>query len=100
MFLNMLQVLCDFKHFNILTTVKYYDELLRKVKKDQYFRKIGFSKKNTSEQTKTFMIVVRTLCARRERAVNTLQQLRARCLNVMDTIKTLWERRVDAVGTL
>jgi len=50
---------------------------------------------------------VRTLCARREnvmacreRAVNTLQQLLARCENVMDAVKTLWERRVDAVRTL
>jgi len=43
---------------------------------------------------------VRTLCARRVRAVNTLQQLIARCENVMDDVKTLWERRVDAVGTL
>jgi len=43
---------------------------------------------------------VRTLCARRVRAVNTLQQLLARCVNVMDAVKTLWERRVDAVGTM
>jgi len=43
---------------------------------------------------------VRTLCARRGRAVNTLQQLLARCENVMDAVKTLWERRGDAVGTL
>ena len=33
-------------------------------------------------------------------AVNTLQQLLARCEDVMDAVKTLWERRVDAVGTL
>jgi len=33
------------------------------------------------------MIVVRTLCARPE-------------ARVMEAIKTLWERRVDAVGTL
>ena len=57
------------------------------------------------------MRAVKTLCARREnavcapcarpvRAVNTLQQLLARCENVMDAVKTLWERRVDAVGTL
>jgi len=39
-------------------------------------------------------------CARRERAVNTLQQLLARCKNVMDAVKTLWERREDAIGTL
>jgi len=32
--------------------------------------------------------------ARRERAVNSLQQLLARCENVMDAIKTLWERRL------
>jgi len=32
--------------------------------------------------------------------MNTLQQLLARCENVMDAVKTLWERLVDAVGTL
>ena len=41
-----------------------------------------------------------TLCARRVHAVNKLQQLLARCENVMDAVKTLWKRRVDAVGTL
>ena len=46
------------------------------------------------------MRAVRTLCARRVLAVNTLQQLLARCENVKDAVKTLWERRVDAVGTL
>jgi len=40
------------------------------------------------------------LCARRERAVNTLQQVFVRCENVMDAVKTLWERRMDAVGML
>jgi len=40
---------------------------------------------------------VRTLCARR---VYAQQQLLARCENVMDAVKTLWERRVDAVRTL
>ena len=39
-------------------------------------------------------------CERRVRALNTLQQLLARCENVIDAVKTLWERRVDAVGTL
>jgi len=34
------------------------------------------------------------------RAVTTLQQLLARRRSVMDAVKTLWERRVDAVGTL
>jgi len=34
------------------------------------------------------------------RAVNTLQQLLARCENVMDAVKTMWERRVDAVLAL
>jgi len=34
------------------------------------------------------------LCARRERAVNTLQQLLARRRSVMDAIKTLWHRRL------
>jgi len=45
------------------------------------------------------MIAIRTLCAwreRRMRAVNTLQQLLARRRSVMDPLKTLWERRVDA----
>jgi len=60
----MLQFLHDFKHF---TTVKYYDELLHKVKIYH---------------------------------VNTLQQLHAQRRSVMDAIKTMWERRVDAVGTL
>jgi len=46
------------------------------------------------------MIAVRTLYARLERAVNTLQQLLSRRRSVMDVIQTLWERRVDAVGTL
>jgi len=54
---------------------------------------------------------VKTLCARSKnavcapwarhmRAVNTLQQLIVRRENVMDAVKTLWERHVDAVGTL
>ena len=38
--------------------------------------------------------------SRRVRAVNMLQQLFARCENVMDVVKTLRERRVDAVRTL
>jgi len=38
--------------------------------------------------------------AHRVRAVNTLQQLLARCDNVMDVVETLWERCVDAVETL
>ena len=42
------------------------------------------------------IITVRTLCARREHAVATAR----RCTNVMDAVKTLWERRVDVVGTL
>ena len=46
------------------------------------------------------MRALRTLCARRVRAMNTLQQLFARCENVMDAVKTLCGRRVDAVGTL
>jgi len=49
---------------NILTTVKYYDELLRKVKIDHYICKIGFSK-----YKKNLMIAVRTLCARLENDV-------------------------------
>jgi len=46
------------------------------------------------------MIAVRRLCARRERAVKTLQKLLACRRSVMDAITTLWERRVDAVRTL
>jgi len=46
------------------------------------------------------LCVMRKLCARRECAVNTLQQLLARRRSVMDAIKMMWERRVDAVGTL
>ena len=46
------------------------------------------------------MRAVRTLCARRDNAVYTLQQLLARCENVTNAVKTLSERRVDAVGTL
>jgi len=38
--------------------------------------------------------------ARHVRALNTLQQLLARCENVMDAVKTLLERRVDAMRTL
>jgi len=34
------------------------------------------------------------------RAVNTLQQLLARCKNVMDAVKALWELHVDDVRTL
>jgi len=47
-----------------------------------------------------YVLFLRTLYARRERAVNTLQLLLAPRTGVMDAIKTLWERRVDAVGTL
>jgi len=43
---------------------------------------------------------VRTLCARCVHTVNMLQQLLARCKNVMDAVKALWERHVDTVGTL
>ena len=46
------------------------------------------------------MRAVRPLCARHVGAVNTLQQLLARCENVMDAVKTLCENCVDAVGTL
>ena len=91
----------------MLTTVKSYDELLRKVKLDHYVCKIGLLK--IKKKVKTILnaiIAVRTLCARREnavcatrarrmRAMNTLQQLLARCENVMDAVKMLWERHVD-----
>ena len=56
--------------------------------------------KKISKKNLNAIIAVRTLCARRVRTVNTLQQLLARCENVMDAVKTLWKRRVDAVGTL
>ena len=46
------------------------------------------------------VIAVRKLNARRERTLNTMRQLVARRRSVMDAIKTRWERRVDAVGTL
>ena len=46
------------------------------------------------------MIAVRMPYALCARAVNTLQQLFARRRSVMNAIKTLWERREDAVGTL
>jgi len=34
------------------------------------------------------------------RAVNALQQLLANRMSAMDAVRTLWERRVDTVGTL
>jgi len=46
------------------------------------------------------MIAIRTLYAHCVCAVNTLQQLLMRRRSVMDAVKTLWERRVDAIGTL
>ena len=39
-------------------------------------------------------------CASRESGVSTLQQLLASRKSVMDAVMTLFERRVDAVGTL
>jgi len=81
-----------------LTTVKSYDELLRKIKNISLCLQNRVTKK--SKQILNAKIAVRTLCARRERAVNTLQQLFAHCENVRDAVKTLWERRVDAVRTL
>jgi len=45
------------------------------------------------------MIAMRTLLSI-ERAVKTLQQMLTRSGSVMNAIKTLWERSVDAVGTL
>jgi len=75
--------------------------LLQKVKIDHYVCKIELLKiiKHKSKILNA-IIAERTLRARRVGAVNTLQQLFARCENVMDAVKTLWERRVDAVGTL
>jgi len=46
---------------------------------------------------------MRVVCAPlacRVRALNTLQPLLAHQRSVTDAIKTLWKRRVDAVGTL
>jgi len=71
------------------------------------FAKKGRSKYKNSKKSQTVLLswercvrAVRTLCARRERAVNTIQQQLARHRSAMDAIKTPWERRVDAVGTL
>ena len=46
------------------------------------------------------LIAVIALYARCKRAMNTLQQHVTRRRSVMDAVKTPWERRVDAVGTL
>jgi len=93
----------------LLTTVEYYHEFDSKVTK---FATYGCSKYD--KKILNAIIAVRTLFTRwvravahrervvahRERAVNTLQQLLARRRSVMNAIKTLWERRVYAVGTL
>jgi len=88
--LNILQFL---RGLNILTTVKYYDELLRKLKIDHYVRKEGLLNRKYKKILKA-MIAVRTLygalCERRERTVNTLHQLLARRRSVIDAIKTQW----------
>jgi len=60
----MLQVLRD---LNILTTIKYYDELLRKVKTDQNMVAQNMTK---AKKTLNAMIAVRTLYARCVRAVS------------------------------
>ena len=64
--------------------------------------KCGCSKydKIKNKRYDRFENAVCALCARHESAVNTLQQLVARRGRVMDAKKTLWERRVDVVGTL
>jgi len=46
------------------------------------------------------MSAARTLYERRVRAVSALQQFHARRNSVMDIVRMLSERRVDAVGTL
>ena len=46
------------------------------------------------------MIAIRTLYACCARTVTTLQKLLARRRSVMNAIKMLWERHVDAVGML
>jgi len=75
---------------NILTNVKYYDELLRKVNVDHYVCKIELLKtyKKLKKNLKRYERrenAVCALCARRERerAVNTLQQLLAHHRNAM-----------------
>jgi len=97
--------LCDLKHF---TTVKYYDEFLRKVKINRYteytyVRKIGLLK--IYKKKVLFFLTqwtpwercvraVRTLCARRENAVCAPWE---RCVH---TVRTLCARRENAVCTL
>ena len=78
---------------NILTTIKNYDELLRKVKR-------SLCSQNRVAQNMAIKNAVWALSARRKRTVNTLQQLLAHRRSVMNAIKTLWERLVDTVGTL
>ena len=68
---------------NIFTTVKYYDELLQKVK-------ILFAK----YINKKCLNAAITMYACNERAVS------ARLRRVMDAVKALCERHVYAVGTL
>ena len=63
-------------------------------------RSLSLLKIIKSKKDLTAIIAVRTLWARRVRAVNTLQQLLPRRRSVMDAVKKLWERRVDAVRTL
>jgi len=76
---------------------------LRKVKIDHYSQNIvvqNIKNKNNLKRYDRRENAECALCARRELAVNTLQQLLARCKSIMDAIKTLWECRVDVVGTL
>jgi len=96
----MCYYICCWVTLNILTTVKSFDKLLRKVK---ICLQIGLLKIKKYKNLKRYNRCVCAVCAqwaRRVRAVNTLQQVLARCKNVMDTVITLWERRVDAVGML
>jgi len=83
----MLQVLT----LNILTTVKSYDELLRKVKIDHYVCKIGLLK--IIKHLKRYIRREDAVCApwercdRRERAVYALW---TRCSNCLRAVKKSW----------
>ena len=76
--------------------------MLRKVNIDHFVCKIGLLKGYETISTKILNAVIplRTMCAHRERAVNTLQKLLARRRSVIDGIKTPRERSEDAEGTL
>ena len=89
---------------NILTTVKYYEKLLQKVKIDDSVCKIWFSQ-NLKKVKNLLRLDCREntvcpLCVHHECALNTLQQLLESRRSVMDAIKTLWGRHVNTAGML